>query len=483
MLNKFVNTDSNKRYYTFDYYLKNKYHSKVFKVSLDASFTCPNRDGTVSKGGCIYCSKLGSGEYAQNKKKDLIQQFYDGKKEMEKKWKNGKAIAYFQAFTNTYAPLSYLHSVYDQFLTLDDCIAISIATRPDCLSKETLDYLEYINSRKDLYVELGLQTINDETAELINRGYKYEVFANAVKELNQRNIKVVVHIINGLPNESKEDMINTIKRISLLPIFGIKFHCLNILKDTKLADIYQDINLHILSKEEYLDIVSEQLTYLPNNIVVERINTDAKRSELITPTWNEKKVSVSNDLDKLLEAKDIYQGMNAYKYKDYIKLAHNLLLTSKNKDVAVDATLGNGYDSLFLVNHYKDVYSFDIQELALRRSNEKLKYYDNIHLYNDSYANIDKYVKGIDALIYNLGFLPGSNHNIKTNGKDTIKSLSSALPLLNKGGKCIIVSYLIHDNKEEYNLIKEYLENINKSEYIIVSTSFDNIIIFEIEKL
>ena len=217
-MNEFKYSNTNKRYYTLDYYYKEKYGCKISKISLNLGLTCPNKDGTVGYGGCIYCSKLGSGEYAGNKEKPIKKQFEDVKKVMERKWPNSKYIAYFQANTNTYGPLDKLKQNWEEVLTYESVVGINISTRPDSITNECYDYLEELNKKTDLIVELGLQTIHEKTSKLINRCHTLECFEEAVKELNKRNIKVLVHIINGLPYENKDMMIDTVKYLNKLNI-------------------------------------------------------------------------------------------------------------------------------------------------------------------------------------------------------------------------------------------------------------------------
>jgi radical SAM protein (TIGR01212 family) len=226
MKNKFKYSDSNKRYYTLDYFYKHKFNSKVFKVSLNGGFTCPNKDGTVGTGGCIYCSKLGSGDFGGNKEDELEVQFEKVKNVISKKWPNSKYIGYFQANTNTYAPLKELKDKYERILKLDNVVGLSIATRSDSITEECYNYLEELSKRTYLTVELGLQTIHDRTSLLINRCHTLSNFEEAVKKLRERDINVVVHIINGLPYETKEMMIDTVKYLSNLDIQGIKIHML-----------------------------------------------------------------------------------------------------------------------------------------------------------------------------------------------------------------------------------------------------------------
>lgn len=304
----FKYSNSNKRYHTLDYYYKNKFNEKVFKVSLNAGFTCPNIDGTIGKGGCIYCSKTGSGEFAGNVKDDIVKQFNDIKEMMLKKWPKAKYIGYFQARTNTYAPVDKLRELYETILRQENVVGLNIATRPDAITDECLNYLKELNKKTYLTIELGLQSIKIETSILINRCHTLECFEEMVKKLRENNIDVVVHIINGLPYENKEDMINTIKYLNNLDIQGIKIHMLSITKDTPLEKMYQEKKFHLLTKEEYIDIVISQLELLRPEIVIHRITGDPKFDELIEPTWLTKKFCVLNDIDKEMVRRDTYQG-------------------------------------------------------------------------------------------------------------------------------------------------------------------------------
>ena len=305
---KFKYSYNNKRYHTLDYFYKNKFNSKVFKVSLNGNFTCPNIDGTVGYGGCIYCSSLGSGEFAGDKNKDLITQFNEVKTMMEHKWPNSKYIGYFQANTNTYAPLNELIDKYETILKLDNVIGLNIATRADSITEECMDYLEELSKKTYLTIELGLQTIHEKTSKLINRCHTLDCFNKCVKELRKRNINVVVHIINGLPYETKEMMIETVKYLNNLDIQGIRIHMLSILKNTKLEKLYKEKPFHVLEKLEYVDIVCDQLEYLRPEIVINRITGDPKKEDLIEPNWLIKKFTVLNEIDKELVRRDSYQG-------------------------------------------------------------------------------------------------------------------------------------------------------------------------------
>ena len=300
----FKYTLDNKRYYTLNYYNKMKYNSKVFKVSLNAGFSCPNKKNGC---GCIYCYN-GSGE---NNGMDLIKQFNLVKDTVSKKWPNSKYIGYFQANTNTYAPVSVLKEKYEIILNQPNVVGINIATRCDALEDDVLDYLEELNKKTNLTIELGLQTMHEKTSTLINRGHTLECFENAVYKLRERNINVVVHIINGLPYETKEMMIETAKYVSKLDIQGIKIHMLFILKDTLISKLYEKEKFHILTKEEYIDIVCDQLEVLREDIVINRITGDPIKELLIEPKWLIKKFSILNDIDKEMLKRDSYQGIKS----------------------------------------------------------------------------------------------------------------------------------------------------------------------------
>ena len=310
MNNIFKYSYNNKRYHTLDYFYKHKFNSKVFKVSLNAGLSCPNIDGTVGKGGCIYCSNSGSGEFAGNKNDDIITQFNEIKKMMLKKWPNAKYIGYFQAHTNTYAPVETLKKLYEPILQQENVVGLNIATRPDAISDECLKYLEELNKKTYLTIELGLQTIHKKTTKIINRCHTLECFENMVKKLREKNINVVVHIINGLPYETKEDMIKTAKYLNTLDIQGIKIHMLSVIKNTKLEKLYQLKPFHILTEEEYIDIVINQLENLSPEIVINRITGDPKLDDLIQPTWLIKKFCVLNNIDKEMVKRNTYQGKN-----------------------------------------------------------------------------------------------------------------------------------------------------------------------------
>lgn len=299
-----------KRYHSLNYFLREKFGEKVFKISLDAGFSCPNRDGTIGTKGCIYCSERGSGDFAGNRKISISDQFADIKNMMNNKWKNGRYIAYFQAYTNTYAPVNVLRKKYEEAIGMEGVVGLAIATRPDCLGEEVLSLLEEFSKKVYTWVELGLQTSNENTAKLINRGYRLEVFKEAVCNLRKRNIDVVVHTIFGLPGETKDDMLNTIKYVSNCDVQGIKIHLLHLMKNTPLVKLYEQGKLIFLEKEEYIDLICEAITILPPDMVIHRLTGDAPRNLLIGPMWSLKKWEVLNGIDKALEDRKIYQGIN-----------------------------------------------------------------------------------------------------------------------------------------------------------------------------
>lgn len=309
----FKNSIDNKRYYTLNCFYKKKYNSKVCKVSLNAGFSCPNKDGTVGFGGCVFCSKLGSGDFAGDVTLDLISQFEQVKSIMNKKWPETKYIGYFQANTNTYADVDLLKKYYETILNLEDVVGLNIATRPDAINDEVMEYLSELNKKTFLTIELGLQSIHDDTLKYINRGHNLKCFVDCFKRLKEHNINVVVHIINGLPYETEDMMIDTVKFLNDLGIDGIKIHMLHVLENTKLADMYKKEKFHILSKEEYIDIVIKQLEYLDEDIVVHRITGDPDVKDLIEPNWLVKKFCVLNDIDKEMVRRNTYQGIKANK--------------------------------------------------------------------------------------------------------------------------------------------------------------------------
>ena len=305
----FSYTLDNKRYHTLNYFYKNKFGKKVFKVSLNLGLSCPNK---INGQGCIFCSNE-SGDFAGKKEDDIITQFNDVKTKMMKKWPSAYYIGYFQAGTNTYGPLNLLKKNYEAILNLDNVVGLNIATRSDAISNEVMNYLEELNKKTFLTIELGLQSIHKDTLKFIKRGHSLDNFRNCVIELKKRHINVVVHIINGLPNETKEMMLETVKYLNNLGIDGIKIHMLHILRNTPMEEYYRKHKFHVLTKEEYIDIVCEQLCFLNPSIVIHRMTGDPKKEDLLEPTWLLKKFCVLNDIDKEMKKRDITQGCKLIK--------------------------------------------------------------------------------------------------------------------------------------------------------------------------
>lgn len=306
-------SDDNKRYHTWNYHLRHQFHSKVFKVSLNAGFTCPNIDGSKGVGGCTYCSDAGSGDFAGNPQQSLAVQFDTIKEKLHQKWPQAKYIAYFQAHTNTYAPLAVLKQCYEQVLQFDNVVGLSIATRADCITEEIADYLAQLSQKTYLIVELGLQSYFDKTGERINRCHTYADFLQGYERLRQRNILVCVHIINGLPGETPEMMLETVRQLSQLEIHCIKIHLLHVLKHTKIAKQLQQKQFDLLTLEEYVKIVCDQLELLPPEVIIQRITGDADKEKLIGPLWSLKKFVVMNEIDKELVRRNSFQGIHYQK--------------------------------------------------------------------------------------------------------------------------------------------------------------------------
>lgn len=287
------------KYTTINSYLKNKFGCKVYKLAIDGGFTCPNRDGTLGTRGCIFCSRGGSGEFAESKEKSVTQQIDDGKKRVEKKIKDGKYIAYFQAFTNTYAPVCKLKSLYTEAINHPDIVALSIGTRPDCLGDDVLELLDEMNKIKPVFVELGLQTIHEDTAQYIRRGYPLKVYDKAVDDLHKIGINVVTHLIIGLPGESEQDILQSVEYVCK-KTDGIKLQLLHILEGTDLADEYRECKVDVLSLEEYTSIIKHCVEIIPDNVVIHRLTGDGAKKDLIAPLWSADKKHVLNTINKAL---------------------------------------------------------------------------------------------------------------------------------------------------------------------------------------
>lgn len=472
-MNHFPNTSDNKRYHSLNYHYKKLFNQRVSKINLDAHFTCPNIDGKVGYGGCIYCTHTSN-------KDDLLTQFEKQKVIVDKKWPNSKYIGYFQANTNTYAPLNVLKEKYELVLNQPNIIGLSIATRPDAINDDVLDYLNDLNKQTLLTIELGLQSIHENTARLINRCHTIECFTDIVSKLRERNINVVVHIINGLPFETKEMMIETVKFLAKQDIQGLKIHMLHINKDTALEALYNKQSFPILTEEEYIDIVCDQLEYLPANIVIHRLTGDPVEEELIEPLWTLNKVSVLNGIDKELARRDTYQDFN----RSIMNRVHQILdYKLKMNDIAIDATIGNGFDILYLskIITKGHIYGFDIQDEAINNTRNLLdkNQVQNYTLFKESHANMLNMLPNlkhkVSAVIFNLGYLPKGNKEITTNTPTTIQAIDNSLDLINNKGIVLIVIYPGHkQGLEESNSINEYVQRLNEAYKVTTYHNTDN---------
>ncbi len=291
------------QYYSLNQYLKDTFGEKVYKIALDGGFTCPNRDGTIDTRGCIFCSGMGSGDFAESRKDCITQQIDNGKQRLEKKMSGGKYIAYFQAFTNTYAPIDVLREKYMEALCHPDIVAVSIATRPDCLSEEVVDLLHELREIKPIWIELGLQTIHERTAEYIRRGYALSVYDDAVKRLQQIAVPIIVHVILGLPGESKEDMLETVRYVGNSGVDGIKLQLLHVIQDTDLEKEYRQGLFNVMGMEEYTDLVADCIAVLPRDMVIHRMTGDGDKKTLVAPLWSGDKKRVLNMLNQKISAK------------------------------------------------------------------------------------------------------------------------------------------------------------------------------------
>lgn len=287
-------------YLSFNKYLKDKFGQKVYKISLDGGFTCPNRDGKAGTRGCIFCSKGGSGDFAESREMSITEQIENGKKKVEKKIKSGKYIAYFQAFTNTYAPVEILRQKYEEAINHPDIVALSIATRPDCLGDDVLRLLDEMNKIKPVFVELGLQTIHQKSAKYIRRGYDLSVYDKAVRDLKKIGVNVVVHVILGLPNESENDMLKTVKYVCESGANGIKLQLLHVIDGTDLAKDYEKGLFKTLEFDEYVNLIVKCVKIIPKDIVIHRLTGDGAKKDLIAPLWSADKKRVLNAINKAL---------------------------------------------------------------------------------------------------------------------------------------------------------------------------------------
>lgn len=299
---------SYKRYNTLNNELNTIFGGKVIKLSIDGGFSCPNRDGTKGKQGCIFCSEEGSGEFAGSRNMSLREQVESQKKLLSKKWDSDKYIIYFQNFTNTYAPVDYLRKLYYEALALEGVIGIAIATRPDCLDDNVIELLSEINKKTFLWIELGLQTTHEKTTKFIRRGYKLDTYEKAVEKLKGNNIKVVTHLIIGLPYETKEEILQSVKYVGSTNTWGIKLHSLYIQRDTDLYDYYKKNPFPIMTMDEYVSVVVDALELLPKHMIIHRITGDGKKDLLVEPKWSLNKLKVLTSIDKELKIRNTFQG-------------------------------------------------------------------------------------------------------------------------------------------------------------------------------
>ena len=308
--NPYKNSDTNKRYYTYDYYLKKTFGGKCAKIPIDGGFTCPNIDGKCGVGGCIYCSSRGSGDFAQSAALSVSEQFRLTKEKLSGKWSTAMCIPYFQAHTNTYAPLDVIRPIFEEALSLEGVVGLNIATRADCLEDDVVEYLAKLSERTVLTVELGLQSVHDSTAERINRGHDFEAFIKGYEKLRKASekINICVHLIFGLPGEDREMMLESVRKTAALKPDQIKLHLLHVLRSSALGEIYLRGEYTPMEREDYIDTVVSALELLPPDTVVARVTGDGMADDLLAPEWSKRKVAVINDIDKLLFEKNTYQG-------------------------------------------------------------------------------------------------------------------------------------------------------------------------------
>ena len=310
--NPFIHSDTNKRYYTYDYYLRRTFGTKCAKIPLDAGFTCPNRDGTLGTGGCIYCSGRGSGDFACSPELPIAEQYRRQREILAGKWREFSCIPYFQAHTNTYAPLERLKALFEEAVTFPDAVGLSIATRPDCLPDEVLEYLADLSERTLLTLELGLQTVHDETARRINRGYPFKTFLDAYRRIRRiaPRIRISAHLIFGLIGENDEMMVETVQTLAALRPDEVKLHVLYVQNDTEMARIYRNGGYFPMNEAEYVDLVVRAISMLPPDTVIGRLTGDGDRKQLLAPLWTKNKRLLLNKIDKKFYEANVWQGKN-----------------------------------------------------------------------------------------------------------------------------------------------------------------------------
>lgn len=306
--NFFPRPETKKRYYQFSEYLKRKFGTKVYKITLDAGFSCPNRDGTISSGGCIFCDDGGSFSRAHSSNLSVKEQVFTGVETLSSRFKAKKFMAYFQAYSNTYKPVEELQVIYNSALCRKDVIGISIGTRPDCIDEKKLDLIASYKDEYETWIEYGLQSMHDRTLKLINRGHNFETFLKAYNETKKRGINVCVHVILGLPEETKEDMIQTVKTLADIGVDGVKFHCLCVFPNTKLYNMYENGEITLLEEDEYINIACDCLELLPSHTTIHRLGGNGLQAIKIAPKWLNKKFEILNRIDDEFERRNSFQG-------------------------------------------------------------------------------------------------------------------------------------------------------------------------------
>ncbi len=311
MINPFKNSDNNKRYYSYDYYLRRTYGKKCRRIPLDGGFTCPNRDGTKGVGGCAFCSNKGSGDFTASAQKSILEQYSEISKNISSKWSDDSLnIPYFQAYTSTYAPISVLRKKYEEALKIPDIAELCIGTRADCIDDDTIIYINEISQSTPVMLELGLQSIHDGTMDKMNRCHDYKTFLDTYEKIRRAapKVRICIHLIFGLPGESTEMMLESVRELARIKPDAVKLHLLHVLKNTRLAEMYENGEFETLTLDEYAEIIVEALELLPPDTVICRVTGDGAPDELIAPLWSRKKFVVMNTIDKLMVQRDTYQG-------------------------------------------------------------------------------------------------------------------------------------------------------------------------------